>query len=242
MNRTEIEWCDYANNPITGCTRGCKYCYAKSMAYRQKGRNGYDPDEPFFPTLHFNMLTRPDKVKKPQKIFSTSMGDFFDPNVPDVWRYLTLNAMRYNPQHTFILLTKQLNRMARYWFDHPDSFPDNLWSGITQDGLTTDPKDIDRFRILKGIPRKFISFEPLLGEIKDMRLSGIEWIIIGSQTGSKKKQPETEWVADIITEAGRHNIPVFLKDNLDWSTLEFRQSVWQNWPESMVKDTELYTA
>lgn len=236
MNRSEIEWCNYSNNPITGCTKNCPYpCYAKGMAYRQKGRNGYDIDDPFFPTLHFNMMTRPDKVKKPQKIFSVSMGDFFDPNVPDVWRYLVLNAMRYNPQHTFLMLTKQLRNMAAYFHNHAHhEVPDNLWLGISQDGLTTDAKDIELFGWLDFIPRKFISFEPLLGEIKDMNLNCIEWIIIGAQTGAKKKQPKRSWIVDIMREADSLNIPIFLKNNLDFSNPITKREIWQNWPESMI--------
>lgn len=223
MNRSPIEWCDYSNNPITGCKRLCRdctgkiYCYAYYMAQRQKGRNGYPVDDPFRPTLHFDKLLGPDSVKKPAKIFTVSMGDLFDSGVPDVWRYLVFNSMRYNPQHTFLVLTKQLYNMEEYLVKRnltKDIIPNNLWLGISQDGLTTNDDDIEYFRSLEFIPRKFVSFEPLLGPIVS-NLFGIDWVIIGAQTGPRAQQPKTEWVNSIIEEAQSFNIPIFLKWNLE---------------------------
>ena len=228
MNRTAIEWCDYTNNPVTGCTRNCPYCYARSMAYRQKGRNGYPEDNPFFPTLHFNMLTRPDRVKKPAKIFTVSMGELFDRDVPDVWRYLVFNSMRYNPHHTFLVLTKQVNNMVNYLERKQWNIPDNLWLGISQDGKTTNDDDLEFFRCLDVIPRKFVSFEPLLGPVCT-NLYGIDWVIIGAQTGPRANQPRKEWVQSIGSEALSWDIPIFIKDNVNMSEADRLQE----WPEGM---------
>ena len=236
MNRSSIEWCKFTNNPVTGCNRLCRdctgkiYCYAYYMAQRQKGRNGYPLDKPFRPTLHFDKLIGPDRVKKPAKIFTVSMGDLFDSGVPDVWRYLVLNSMIYNPQHTFLVLTKQLKNMVRY-FDsiHKRTIPDNLWLGISQDGLTTNDDDIEYFRSLDFIPRKFLSCEPLLGPICS-NFYGIDWVIIGAQTGAGAQPPKLEWVQDIQDEAASWDIPVFLKDNLKLPHPCFKI---QEWPELM---------
>ena len=248
MNPTEIEWCDKSNNAVTGCNKLCCdangriYCFAYYMAQRQKGRNGYPVDQPFRPTLHSNMLIRSELVKRPQKVFSTSMGDLFDAGVPDVWRHLVMNQMQYSPQHQFIVLTKQLRRMAAYFINEKHRIvPDNLWLGISQDGITTDQNDIELFgQISKSIiPRKVVSFEPLLGRI-DADIEGIDWVIIGAQTGTIKKQPEKSWIVEIVRKAKKHNIPIFLKDNLDWANPAFKKKHWQKWPAKMVQDLKEY--
>jgi len=231
MNRTQIEWVDYTNNPVTGCRRLCRdssgriYCFAYYMAQRQRGRNGYPLDEPFSPTLHFDKLIRPDRVKKPVKVFSTSMGDLFDSGVPNVWRYLVFNAMRYNPHHTFIMLTKRVDDMVYYFQKRDWDIPENLWLGISQDGLTTQDDDIEWFRTLDNIPRKFVSFEPLLGPICT-NLYGLDWIIIGAQTGPRAKQPRSEWIHDLLLEASSWDIPVFLKNNVKWEGNTRRPQKW----------------
>lgn len=219
MNRSKIEWCKFTCNPITGCRRLCRdalgriYCYAYHMAKRHRGRDGYPQDDPFRPTLHFNMLTRPERVKKSTTVFLVSMGDIFDREVPDLWRYLVFNMPLYSPQHTFLVLTKQVERAAEYFEKH--DVPENLWIGITQDGKTTTDGDIEYFRSLDHIPRKFVSFEPLLGKIC-ANFYGLDWIIIGAQTGQGAKPPLQNWVYDILNEADSWDIPVFLKNNLRW--------------------------
>ena len=197
------------------------------MAYRLKGRCGYPQDEPFRPTFHPDRLLEPLEVKKPSKIFTVSMGEFFDTAVKDVWRGLVLEIMNWSLNHQFLILTKQVEELANYFEVlqlHP---PGNLWLGISQDGKTTNDNDIEFFRSLNYIPKKFVSFEPLLGPITS-NFYGIDWIIIGAQTGPRAQQPRREWVHDILLEADNWDIPVFIKNNLQWKGNTQRP---QEWPE-----------
>jgi len=211
MNKTAIEWCDFTWNPLTGCTRGCNYCYARRMAYRLRGRYGYPQDDPFAPTFHPDRLHEPSERKKPAKIFTCSMGEMFDPKVEWPWVQEIFFEMVANPRHTFQVLTKQVDRALEH------SFPNNCWIGVSQDGRFTDVEDIERLSY-SGASVKFVSFEPLLGQIPDLdtNLTDIDWVIIGARTGPGAKPPEKEWVEDIINAARNYDIPVFLKDNLHW--------------------------
>ena len=213
MNRTAIEWAQFTWNPITGCTRGCAYCYARRMAYRLRGRYGYPQDDPFAPTFHPDRLHEPSQRKKPAKIFTCSMGEMFDPQVNFLWVDKIFRIMSTVPRHTFQVLTKQpQNALDRLIF-----IPDNCWIGISQDGRYTDDS---MFHYLLNITAetKFVSFEPLLGPIPDLdsNLCGIDWVIIGAQTGPGAVPPEKEWILGIINAARDYDIPVFLKDNLNW--------------------------
>ena len=209
MNRTKIEWADFTWNPLTGCTRGCAYCYARRMAYRLRGRYGYPQYDPFAVTFHEDRLHEPSQRKKPAKIFTCSMGELFDPMVKWPWIQEIFFEMVANPQHTFQVLTKQALRVLEH------SLPNNCWIGVSQDGRYTDVEDIEKLSY-SGASVKFVSFEPLLARIPVVDLDGIDWVIVGAMTGPGAVSPEKEWVLDIIKEARDYDIPVFLKDNLHW--------------------------
>lgn len=229
---TKIEWTNESWNPTIGCTRtACMnlYCYACKMALRLKnmGHADYQLDNPFEPRFIEHRLNIPFKWKKPRMIFVDSMGDLFDENIREKDIIRIFDIIERNPNHIFQILTKQLRNMVRYV--HERDIPPNLWLGITQDGHTTNDDDIEYFRSLEFIPRKFVSFEPLLGPIVS-NFYGIDWVIIGAQTGNGAKPPKDEWVTSIIAEAECWDIPVFLKDNLNWPTA---YGAWQQWPAAM---------
>lgn len=231
MNLSPIEWCDRSWNPISGCTRLCRdetgriYCYAYYMAQRLKGRYGYPEKEPFRPTFHGDKLLQPLQVKKPSRIFTGSMGDMWDRAVPQLWRDLVYQVMFKAEQHTFMVLTKQPHLVR---LNDEEYVPPNLWVGVSQDGLTTNTMDIYELEENAQVPLNFLSCEPLLGPVELPEYTAIKWVIIGAQTGPRAKQPRKEWVQSLLLQASSLDIPVFIKDNIDWKGSTPRP---QEWPE-----------
>ncbi len=209
-----IGWCDKTINPITGCLNGCEYCYARRMAYRQAGRNGYSKDVPFKPTFHPDKLAAIYDLKgKGKRVFLDSMGDWGSIGVDFDWIATTLKAIEAKPEHTFLVLTK------RPWFIeqmvNQTGIPENLWLGVS----VTCQADVFRIEAMNNmLPRgshRFISFEPLHGHVLPY-LKDVEWAIIGMETGNRVNRivPKKEWVNAIVDEAENWGIPLFLKDNL----------------------------
>lgn len=216
MNKTNIEWCDYTWNPVTGCLHGCDYCYARRFAERGLGEYGKHPKaERFTPRFHPERLGEPAKVKKPSKVFVGSMTDMFGywndrETVLDV-----LRAAGEAPWHTYIWLTKNPKGMSIY---------NPYWSEVDWVGASVtceDPEDLPAAlrnleRVQVGV--RFISFEPLLGVplLKDNAANVLDWIIIGAQTGPGAEPVNIEWVAAIKRWADDHNVPAFIKDSCGW--------------------------
>jgi len=201
MNRTKIEWCDYSWNPLTGCLYNCWFCYAKKLFTRFH--------KSFEPIFYPERLDEPSKLRKPSKIFCCSVSDLFADWTEEGWRNSVLEAINKYPQHTFQLLTKQPQNINKNY-----NFSPNVWIGAT---VTTqsEVKNIDIMKKVRcGI--RFISFEPLLEKIT-CNLDGIDWIIIGKLTGSKKVPLQKEWVEELIENARAKKIPIFIKDNVKWS-------------------------
>lgn len=237
MNRTSIEWCDYTWNPITGCLHPCRgiYCYntmkstsplnrfgaryrdksdsfryEKNWKSRQTGEchiaekgeiypYGYDP------TFYPHRLSEPLKVKKPSKIFAVDAGDMFGNWVPEEWIEKILTVVKRCSWHTFQFLTKNPERLIKY------DFPDNAWVG-TSISTDKDRKKADTIKKAKTVV-KFLSIEPLLGPVRfDMK--GIDWIIIGAQTGNNSVKPDRKWIDKLVKQARDLNIPLFFKENI----------------------------
>jgi len=208
LNRTKIEWTDYTWNPITGCKHGCWYCYAKKMAQRFKKifPNGFEP------TFHPERLKEPWELKKSSKIFVCSIADLFAPWTPKDWMTEVVKSIEMCPiKHTFQLLTKSPEGIPEFHI-----FPKNVWIGVTvtNEFPTYDYRNIAKIvHVACGV--RFVSFEPLLGSLpRGISLRGVDWIIIGKLTGSRKVELKEAWVEDIVDEAKRCNIPVFMKNNL----------------------------
>jgi protein gp37 len=196
------------------------------MAHRLKGRCGYSLDKPFKPTFHGDRILQPLQLKKPSKIFTVSMGEFFDPDVPDLWRDLVFRVIREAQQHTFQILTKRPELIPYYEYE----LPSNIWLGVSQDGTTSDTYWAIEEIFQTSAKVRFVSFEPLLGPVEfDAEL--VDWIIIGAQTGPRAKQPRREWIHDILLQASEYDVPVFVKDNIDWKGSTPRP---QEFPKEMI--------
>ena len=224
MNTTKIEWTEHTWNPIIGCRRcspGCEHCYAERMAarlarvpgavgerYRQVvGRDGrWNGTQIFLPDVLEKITPR----QKPRMIFAGSMSDWFmDGGIMGVLP--CINRMRLCSQHTFQLLTKHPDKMQAVQRLHlPDGFPPNVWVGTSVENNTPYYR-ISRLRDVKAAVR-FVSFEPLIGPIGGpCRLDGIDWAIIGCETGPGRRPMKLSWAEELAASAREQNIPVFVK-------------------------------
>lgn len=186
----KIGWCDYTWNPITGCKRGCEYCYARKI------RERFTPEVPFTELIWFDeRLEQPLKVKTPSRIFVGSMSDIEYWRKVDVER--VLDIARRCPQHTFQFLTKNGEVYSKY------DFPKNCWLGQTI-VRKHDYKKVENNNL------KFLSFEPLLEDIGKYRYPA-DWYIIGGLT--PKHIHKSIWIGQILLQASYFGIPVFIKDN-----------------------------
>lgn len=239
MNRSKIEWTDYTWNPITGCKNNCEFCYARKLAEgRLKGRFGYENG--FEPTFHEDRLMEPYKVRKPSMIFVCSMGEIFGDDNPSEWGNRVMQVVAENPQHTFQFLTKCPHNIRTY-LPHigtpqgKQSFVlPNMWIGVS----VTCEEDLFRIDALRKavLPlfaggKLFVSFEPLLGEIRNPDLSDIDWVIIGAQTGHRPVIPAMDWVSHLEWWAKQQGIPVFQKNNLLKKCLPAHDILVQEFPK-----------
>ena len=155
-------------------------------------------------------MNEPLKIRKPVKIFTCSVADYFAVWTREEWRQEIYKIMNRCPQHVFLVLTQDPQNIA----DIPD-LPKNIWVGTT----VRDQSEIERIEVLKKktISIRFVSLEPLLGNI-ETDLSGIQWVIIGAMTGvlGNKYKVKEEWVEHLVHQAREKNVSVFIKDNLNW--------------------------
>jgi protein gp37 len=170
----------------------------------------------FKPTFYRYRLDEPQKLKKPSKIFVSSMGDLFGEWVPDTWIEEVFKECEVAQQHTYMFLTKNPEKMATALADYTHDSVKNWWFGAS----ITKQEDIQRIPDLPLIQNRFISVEPLLGEIDfakrypQTRVPFAEWVIIGRQTGPGAKPPKDEWVQSIIDQCRAAEVPVFVKSPL----------------------------
>lgn len=216
MATTSIEWTDKTWNPVTGCTKlskGCEHCYAAVMARRLKGMKKSKYANGFKVTLHNNALIEPTQWKNPCIIFVCSMSDLFHKDVSFEFIDKVFRVIEETPQHNYQILTKRAERMAEYF--ETRNIPHNAWIGVTVENKETKYR-IDHIRHLDTTV-KFLSCEPLLGDLGELNLDGINWIIVGGESGSQARPMKEEWVLNIKRQADANNIPFFFKQWGTWS-------------------------
>jgi protein gp37 len=204
MNNTNIEWTDFTWNPVTGCLHGCPYCYAMGTA-----RRFYPPEIGFSPHFWPESIGEPGRRRKPAKIFVTSMGDLFGDWVPLNWWRSVFNVVNQCRLHTFQFLTKNPRRLKEL-----NPWPDNCWVGVTATDQGMFDVAVRHLREVKA-GTKFVSAEPLLGHIRMGKNPGLDWLIIGAQTGRRPIQPLNAWVDDLVADAQHLGIKIFCKGNLE---------------------------
>ena len=217
MKTTKIEWTDKTWNPITGCTKisaGCANCYAEIMSKRLQAMKQDKYKNGFILTMHNNVLDEPIKWKKPHTIFVCSMSDLFHENVPFSFIDKVVETIKSTPQHNYQILTKRANRMAEYFSDK--IIPKNAWLGVTVD-IASSKSRIDFLGNLNA-PIKFLSCEPLLEDLGDMNLDGIDWVIVGGESGAKARPMKEEWVQSIKVQTEKQGSAFFFKQWGTWGS------------------------
>lgn len=197
-------------NPVTGCVKvsqGCKHCYAERMARRLKAMGSARYENEFAPTLHWDLVGLPRRWKKPRTIFVNSMSDLFQEAVPFAFIAAVFETMAACPQHIFQVLTKRGERLAEFAPHLP--WPENVWMGVSVE----DERVEDRIDYLRTTPAavKFLSCEPLIGPLNDLDLRGIDWVIVGGESGQGARRMEKEWVRSLLRQCRTANVDFFFK-------------------------------
>ena len=233
---SSIEWTQSTWNPVTGCTKvspGCAHCYAERMARRLKAMGQPNYICGFEVALHRHMLELPMLWKKPQAVFVNSMGDLFHRDVPESFIFEVFDVMRRASWHRFQLLTKRSDRLAE--LDSRLDWPGNAWMGVTVENADYLFR-IDHLRST-GANIKFLSCEPLLGPLDNLNLSGIDWVIVGGESGPGARPIEQSWVIEIRDQCRNASVPFFFKQwggtNKNKAGKVLEGKVYNQMPESI---------
>ena len=205
-----IEWTEATWNPVTGCTKissGCKNCYAERMAKRLRAMGVAQYRDGFRLALHPSALDLPLAWRKPRMVFVNSMSDLFHEDVPLRFIEQVFEVMTAASRHTFQVLTKRPEIALEYAPRLP--WPANLWLGVTVESAFYT----GRLKTLRKIPARvrFLSLEPLLGDIPHLPLRGIDWVIAGGESGPGARPMRREWVLRIRDRCVAHSVPFFFK-------------------------------
>lgn len=219
MSKSTIEWTTQTWNPTTGCTvfsKECNNCYAKTLTDRLQamGRNKYKAGFDVF-VEHSDTLKEPYNWKKPSLVFTNSMSDLFHKDCSLDFLKEVFNVMNTTLQHTYQVLTKRDAILLE--LSNELIWTGNIWMGVSV-GSQESIRKIDRLRQC-GAKNKFLSIEPLIEELPDLDLKGIDWVIVGGESGiGDIREMKEEWVLKIKQNCEDQNIPFFFKQ---WGDKKF---------------------
>jgi len=207
---SSIEWTESTWNPVTGCSKispGCKHCYAERMAARLQAMGSPRYRNGFKVTLQEDLAELPLQWEQPRIIFVNSMSDLFHKNVPGDFIVKVFDTMRRAYWHTFQILTKRSDRLLSLSPFLP--WPKNVWIGVSVES----PQYCFRIRDLARVPAavRFLSLEPLLAPIPRVPLRGIDWVIIGGESGPGAREMKPEWVRDLRRQCSEKGVAFFFK-------------------------------
>lgn len=210
MAKSTIEWTESTWNPITGCTKisaGCKNCYASILAKRLQAMGQKKYQNGFVPTMHPDTLNDPFKWKNGKLVFVNSMSDSFHKEFPLTFIQQMFSVMNETPRHTYQVLTKRAERLEE--LSTFLNWTDNIWMGVSVE----NEKTIDRIDHLRKTSAKikFLSCEPLIGPLPNIDLEGIDWVIVGGESGPNSRPMEKEWVDDIQQQCEKAGVAFFFK-------------------------------
>ena len=225
MSKSKIQWTEMTWNPVTGCTKiseGCAHCYAETMTKRLQGMGQHKYSNGFKVTLHPEALSEPSRIMKPHKFFVCSMADLFHKDVPFDFIDSIMEVIELTPWHTYQILTKRPERMVEYFIGRAKrlhrlfDLPDNVWVGVTVES----EREIPRISVLRRLLThseniKFISCEPLLGDLGMLNLAAIDLVIVGGESGPQARPMQKQWVLNIMRQCEEQCVNFFFKQ---WGT------------------------
>ena len=214
MSESKIEWTDKTWNPITGCSKkstGCLNCYAEVMSRRLKAMGQAKYSNGFKVTLHEQGLDEHLTWRGAHNIFACSMSDIFHEEVPFDFVDKMFDIIKRTPRHRYQILTKRAERMAEYFATR--SIPENVWLGVTVEAQSSRFR-IDRLRNLSASV-KFLSCELLVEDLGEIDLTGIDWVIVGGESGPKARPMQESWALNIRRQVEEQGARFFFKQ---WGT------------------------
>ncbi|MBN2139424.1 MAG: phage Gp37/Gp68 family protein [Desulfovibrionaceae bacterium] len=230
---SKIEWTEATWNPVTGCSKisiGCEHCYAERLAKRLKAMGNPRYKRGFEITVHEDLIDLPLKWNKPKIIFVNSMSDLFHEDIPNDIILRIFNTMLLASKHCFQILTKRSNRLLEISKRLPWSR--NIWMGVTVES-TEQYYRIEHLKKTEALI-KFLSLEPLLGPFPKLNLEGINWVIVGGESGPGARPMKKKWVLDIRDLCLKHNVPFFFKQ---WGGVNKKKAgrilegrIWEDMP------------
>lgn len=210
MATSRIEWTEATWNPTTGCTKvspGCKHCYAERMSHRLRAMGVAKYQLGFKPALHAEAISIPLAWRKPRRIFVNSMSDLFHDKMPKSFIDDVFSVMRMAYWHQFQVLTKRSERLLD--LDDSIDWPANVWMGVSVESADYMHR-IDHLRKTHA-KLKFLSLEPLLGPLPRLNLRGMDWAIVGGESGPGARPLDAQWVRDIRDRCVDKGVAFFFK-------------------------------
>ena len=213
-DNTAIEWTDATWNPVTGCTKisaGCDHCYAERFSERFRGTPGHPFENGFDLRLRPERLQQPLGWRNPRMIFVNSMSDLFHKEIPSPFIASVFDAMERAHWHTFQILTKRSSLMRSFLRRRYGQTrgPSHMWFGVSVE----DSSKKSRIRHLQEAPAgvRFLSIEPLIGSVGPLDLTGIDWVIVGGESGPGARPVEREWVREVRDQCRAGKVAFFFK-------------------------------
>lgn len=207
---SSIEWTEATWNPVTGCTKlsaGCANCYAERLALRLRAMGQPRYAQGFAVATHEDALRLPLTWKRPRMVFVNSMSDLFHEDIADDFVLKVFGVMVDAPWHKFQVLTKRSARLREMnsllpWSSH-------IWMGVTVEDESCLQRVDDLRRTNAAV--KFLSIEPMLGPLSGLDLTGIDWVIVGGESGPNARPMESKWVTEVRDSCQQAGVPFFFK-------------------------------
>ena len=239
--KSSIEWTESTWNPVTGCTKisvGCKNCYAERISLRLQAMGQRNYVKGFSLALHEHALDLPLRWKSSQIVFVNSMSDLFHEDIPLDFIKKVFSIMNRASWHRYQVLTKRSERLLE--LDPHLTWADHIWMGVSveTEAFLSRIEDLRKTRARI----KFLSLEPLLGPMPSLNLEGIDWVIVGGESGPGARLMKREWVLGIRNQCQPAGVPFFFKQ---WGGINKKKAgrlldgkIWNEMP--LAPDSNLF--